>query len=614
MVSKGLRLPVIAVIGALIGGLFVIACGSDATSTPRPTTAPSAPAPTVAPAPTAVPAATPTTIPFFEFVTPTPVPKPPSGPQGTLTIAVPAVSPSLGIPFFDGPPGDLFVGFALEGLLNRDLNNNTEPGLAEKWELGVDSGKLTFFLRKGVEFHKGWGEATAEDVEWSIENVRQPGTSHRRGNEFIQVERFDIPNPYQIDFVAPPSRFFIMLDSLNTSLSIHAPITSKKHVEAVGIDDAAQDWVGFGSWSQRETRVAEFIAYDAVEDHYRKTPEFKELFVRAIPEPSAALAAVRTGEVDIVFVEGDFISEARAANLKVQKGIGGGWFWLGLYGQFLPSRALPDKDCDVKFNDTCGEYNTDAAPWIADITAPGGVDSAEWQRALKVRKALNLAVNAKELVDTIWNGGATVMTAPGFYRGTVWEDPSWEAYPYDPVEAKSLFDEGVKGTEWENKTLEIVMHIRTGRPARQQAAEAVARWWEDHLGIKVKRQPEPRSVTRPFQVDRTLGTEKPEVYTTGNGARLEPWIAYSISTSDTDSMNLAEYAIIDDLFKQAGLSFDLADRQKVSRQLGSFALDNYLAVFLVIDGPSYALGSQVSAYTNRFGSDWNYMEFAERAK
>jgi len=517
------------------------------------------------------------------------------------------------LPFFNGPPGDQYVKFALQGLLNRDLNNNTEPGLADRWELDPDNGKMTFFLREGVKFHKGWGEATSADVKWSIENGSQAGTSWRRGGDFTGISAIETPDDYTVVLSLDSTDFFLILDSVNNALTFPLAVVSKDYVDAVGEDKAIHDWVGTGPWSHVQTREAEFLHFDGVADHYFKPPEFAELFVKAIPEAAAALAAVRTGEVDIVFAEGDFIAEARAANLTVQKGIGGGWFWLGLYGQFLPSRALPDTDCDVAFNDTCGEYNTDAAPWIADLEAPGGVDSAEWQRALKVRKALNLAVNRQELVDTIWQGGASVMTAPGFYPGTVWEDPAWEPYPYDPVEAKRLMDEGLAGTKWEGG-FDITMHIRTGRPPDEQAAEAVARWWEDNLGLKVKRQPEPRSVTRPFQVNRTLGTEKPEVYTTGNGARLEPWIAYSISLSTTDSMNLSEYKLIDDLYGVAATSFDLAERQAATRTLGSFAFDNYLAVYLVIRGPSFALGSQVSAYTNRFGSDWNYLEFAERAK
>src|SRR5712691_5121126 len=39
-----------------------------------------------------------------------------------------------------------------------------EPDLAESWTLSPDGLLWTFKLRKGVQFHKGFGELTAEDV------------------------------------------------------------------------------------------------------------------------------------------------------------------------------------------------------------------------------------------------------------------------------------------------------------------------------------------------------------------------------------------------------------------------------------------------------------------
>jgi hypothetical protein len=44
-----------------------------------------------------------------------------------------------------------------------------EPDLAESWTLSPDGTVYTFKLKKGVQFHKGQGEMTAEDVKYSFE-------------------------------------------------------------------------------------------------------------------------------------------------------------------------------------------------------------------------------------------------------------------------------------------------------------------------------------------------------------------------------------------------------------------------------------------------------------
>ena len=39
---------------------------------------------------------------------------------------------------------------------------------------------ITFKIRQGVPFHKGWGEVTAEDVAWSFNNAKAEGNTNPR--------------------------------------------------------------------------------------------------------------------------------------------------------------------------------------------------------------------------------------------------------------------------------------------------------------------------------------------------------------------------------------------------------------------------------------------------
>ena len=49
-----------------------------------------------------------------------------------------------------------------------------EPRLARSWTVSPDARTWTFQIRQGVQFHKGFGECTAEDVVFSLDRARDP--------------------------------------------------------------------------------------------------------------------------------------------------------------------------------------------------------------------------------------------------------------------------------------------------------------------------------------------------------------------------------------------------------------------------------------------------------
>src|SRR5215468_7353497 len=73
-----------------------------------------------------------------------------------------------------------------------------EPDLAESWTLSSDGTVWTFKLRKGVQFHKGYGELTAEDVKFSFERQinKVPGT--RYGVNLEIIKSIEVVDPHTI--------------------------------------------------------------------------------------------------------------------------------------------------------------------------------------------------------------------------------------------------------------------------------------------------------------------------------------------------------------------------------------------------------------------------------
>ena len=63
------------------------------------------------------------------------------------------------------------------GLVRLDGHLRAQPDLAQRWDVSPDGLVWTFYLRKGVKFHKGYGELTSEDVKFSIEKAANKATS-----------------------------------------------------------------------------------------------------------------------------------------------------------------------------------------------------------------------------------------------------------------------------------------------------------------------------------------------------------------------------------------------------------------------------------------------------
>ena len=75
-----------------------------------------------------------------------------------------------------------------------------EPDLAESWTLSPEGTVWTFKLKKGVQFHKGFGELGAEDVKFSFERQikRAPGT--RYGVNLEDIKSIEVVDPYTVQF------------------------------------------------------------------------------------------------------------------------------------------------------------------------------------------------------------------------------------------------------------------------------------------------------------------------------------------------------------------------------------------------------------------------------
>jgi len=366
---------------------------------------------------------------------------------------------------------------ALEYLVGIDRHTGAYiPELAEKWEMAPDGKSWTLSLRKGVKFHDNWGEFTAKDVRHSIFLISQPESVQTDGSLWRSLmgigktdsleeaakkveQMVEIVNDHQVIIhtktVAPE-----LVDTLSAKSDL--VMESKARWDAGGKELYGQKVVGTGPFAFVERKVGSHVLYKRVDNHWRKTPEFKELEFRWVPEGVTRLATLIAGEVHISDIDRALQKDAIDKGMKIVPGklavVGHEWLFGGMYF------ATPDK-----------------------------LDNKQPFVDKRVRQAMNLAINRKAIAANILSGKAQPMLVTRFHPQAdeglwpgIW-NPEWEKrfdelYGYNPAKAKALLKEA--GYE---KGFEFTVYLYTlpGLPEIIDIGQALALDWEA-VGLKPK--------------------------------------------------------------------------------------------------------------------------------
>jgi peptide/nickel transport system substrate-binding protein len=106
-----------------------------------------------------------------------------------------------------------------------------EPSLAESWESTPDAKTWTYHLRKGVQFHKGYGEMTSEDVMFTFGRQLNKDLVTNGKVQFSNIESIEAPDAYT--FIVKLKRPDPLFNGSAASV-LAASIMSKKAFEEKG--------------------------------------------------------------------------------------------------------------------------------------------------------------------------------------------------------------------------------------------------------------------------------------------------------------------------------------------------------------------------------------------
>ncbi len=322
-----------------------------------------------------------------------------AAPEGQMTWAVhvslaptwfdPAETPGIITPFM--------VLYALHDALVKPMPGNPmAASLAESWNASPDGLVYEFVLRKGVKFHNG-EPVTSEDVKFSFERYR--GTA--AGSFKARIAAVEVVDAQRIRFrfKQPWPDFMTFYGTPATGAGWVVP---KKYVEQVGDDGFKKHPIGAGPYKFVSFMPGVELVLEANEQYWRKVPSVKRLIFKVITEESTRLAALKRGEVDIVYsIRGELAEELkRTPGLSLKPTIIPGTFWV----------VFPDQ-WDSK------------SPW----------------HDRRVRLAANLAIdrNAINQAETLGFSKITWSVIPSTFE-SFWQPP---AYAYDAGKAKQLLAE-----------------------------------------------------------------------------------------------------------------------------------------------------------------------------
>jgi len=371
-------------------------------------------------------------------------------PAGKVLVAVGALSTENLDPIYCSSSSNMYLLPLYDWIVGTDKDQKEfgDGGIAKRWKVSSDGLTWTFYLHKGIQFHEGWGEVTAKDVKFCLERAMSPESMLSRGAKLRKrVKDIEIIDPYTIAVhLKKPDAFLpLKFSPFEGGVGI---VYCKDYMDKVGAKKFGLHPIGSGPYQFAKQASGAYIRYKALPKHwFIGVPKFENVTIRIVPEETTRIGMLLGGEADLIELSLDRSKEVEKAGFEV------------------------------------------AVKEGAVIVASGGFHNL-WQKCpqqdIRVRKALNLAINRQEIIDIVYRGKADM--------GLGWTWGSWamgynpelvSPYPYDPEQAKKLLKEAGYPDGFEQTIYSLV---RPGAPEQPMVCQVIGGYWQK-IGVKVDIRP-----------------------------------------------------------------------------------------------------------------------------
>ena len=387
--------------------------------------------------------------------------------------------------------------------------NEPAAALATEWESSDDGLTWTFRLRDDVTFSDG-EPLTADDVAWTFTTIME--------NESAAIANGSYVSGFDTVTAEDDHTVVIELDEPQATMtSLNVPIVPR-HVWEPILEEEGEDFadytgedlpaVGSGPFVLTEHQRGEHITLEANPDHWRGAPGFADLVFRYYSEKDAAVEALRSGEVSLVYE----LTEAQATALDGADDIAVNFADGKRFQAFTMNPGARTQD---------GDEFGDGHPALSDLT---------------LRQAIVRAIDNQEIVDKAHGGRATAAGGyiPARYGDYHWSPEGEEAtLSFDPEAANAMLDEagydrgddGVRVSP-EGDRLELRMHVHQDRPDNVNAGLVIVERLAD-VGIEVE-----NLTVDPGVLSDALYAAEYDLIFTGWTVNPDPDYVFSIHTCD----------------------------------------------------------------------------------
>ncbi len=414
-----------------------------------------------------------------------------------------------------------------------------EPALAEKWDISEDGKTYTFHLRKGVKFGKTdfftpSREFNADDVVFSLKRITDKDFAFNKAYpaEFPYANAMELPDIIKNIEKVDDHTVKIELNEVNAPFlqNLAMPfafIGSAEYADKLVKENKAEQFglqpVGTGPFIFKKYQKDAQIRYVKNPDYWDKDNIHLDNLVFVITKDSAVRAQkVQAGECNVAGfpkpAEVKAVKESKKAEVATKPGFNVGYI----------------------------AYNTER----------------EHIKDLKVRQALDMAVNKDALINAVYQSAGIKATNP--MPPTQWSyNKELKDAPYDVEKAKKLIKEaGAEGMEIDLWYMSVQ---RPYNPNAKLMAEMLQSDWAK-IGIKAK------LIT--YEWGEYLKRAKKGEYDvfmggwTGDNGDPDNWLGVLLSCASVDSNNYARWCNkdFDKLVSDARQINDQAERSKMYEQ------------------------------------------------